>query len=176
MLKQHSKALALAVLAGWLGGALLSSEASAQARPRAGEDITGKTVYLEPGARLRFQASLLGRVYTRSTVALQVVGRGKCSLLACPVTHNNVELWGRRLVMLADRPAGPIQTDRTLRRGDEGNDVLVLQNALIKLGHTLTADSKFGRGTEAAVKDFQQKNGLTADGVVGPVTRDKLRI
>jgi peptidoglycan hydrolase-like protein with peptidoglycan-binding domain len=34
----------------------------------------------------------------------------------------------------------------------------------------IKADGKFGSGTEAAVIEYQSKNGLTPDGVVGPKT------
>ena len=36
------------------------------------------------------------------------------------------------------------------------------------------ADGIYGRNTEAAIKRFQQQNGLTADGIVGPATWQKL--
>lgn len=63
----------------------------------------------------------------------------------------------------------------TLRRGSSGKQVQVLQ-ALLNLwgGYKLSADGAFGGMTFAAVKDFQRRHGLTADGVVGPKTWGKL--
>lgn len=50
------------------------------------------------------------------------------------------------------------------------DDVHRLQRALIRAGFDLDDDGLFGRGTEAAVKEFQRDNGLVADGIVGPKT------
>jgi N-acetylmuramoyl-L-alanine amidase len=36
------------------------------------------------------------------------------------------------------------------------------------------ADGSFGKLTEKAVRQYQQENGLTVDGIVGPVTWKKL--
>ncbi len=59
----------------------------------------------------------------------------------------------------------------TLRYGSSGADVKTMQQALIKLGYAPgAADGKFGRGTEAAVKQFQKVNRLTADGLAGTKT------
>lgn len=59
----------------------------------------------------------------------------------------------------------------TLRRGSEGDEVADLQMLLnSKFGYKLDIDGDFGSKTEAAVKDFQRKQGLTVDGVVGPMT------
>jgi putative chitinase len=52
-----------------------------------------------------------------------------------------------------------------LKLGSEGEDVKKLQ---IKLG--VDPIGKFGPKTEAAVKDWQSKHGLTADGIVGDKT------
>ena len=58
----------------------------------------------------------------------------------------------------------------TIRKGDKGSDVRTCQELLNKLGYGLVADGVFGTKTETAVKDFQKKNNLTSDGIVGPKT------
>jgi len=57
-----------------------------------------------------------------------------------------------------------------------GEDVAALQRALKKAGFSMDADGIFGRNTEAAVRRFQQKKGLTVDGVVGRATRAALGV
>jgi peptidoglycan hydrolase-like protein with peptidoglycan-binding domain len=52
-----------------------------------------------------------------------------------------------------------------LKRGMSGEAVRQVQVAL-----GVTADGKFGVLTEQAVKDFQRKNGLVVDGIVGDKT------
>jgi peptidoglycan hydrolase-like protein with peptidoglycan-binding domain len=61
--------------------------------------------------------------------------------------------------------------------GSTGSGVGEIQDLLADLGYNLTrsmkrrgADGIFGSETEAAVKAFQQKSGLKADGLVGPKT------
>lgn len=68
-------------------------------------------------------------------------------------------------------PAGLYDNIRpTLRRGNSGEYVLQLQQALDKTGAALNPDGKFGTATENAVKAFQQAHGLTVDGICGPAT------
>ncbi|MCC5634839.1 peptidoglycan-binding protein [Nostoc sp. CHAB 5844] len=55
-----------------------------------------------------------------------------------------------------------------------GDDVLAVQKALIQRGFNLKADSIFGAATDNAVTAFQEKQGLTADGIVGSGTRKAL--
>ena len=63
----------------------------------------------------------------------------------------------------------------TLRLGSRGTAVLQLQQALNALGYdTNGADGKFGKGTEQAVKAYQQANGLTVDGKAGVKTLAQL--
>ncbi|MFJ8541558.1 peptidoglycan-binding protein [Streptomyces sp. NPDC093586] len=62
----------------------------------------------------------------------------------------------------------------TLRTGSRGTDVLTAQHLLAARGHRLTADGVFGRRTAKAVRDFQTRSGLKADGVVGPRTWSRL--
>ena len=54
---------------------------------------------------------------------------------------------------------------RTLKKGDHGEDVRVLQRAL-----HLADDGIFGKITEDAVLTFQRTHNLVADGIVGPKT------
>jgi peptidoglycan hydrolase-like protein with peptidoglycan-binding domain len=58
--------------------------------------------------------------------------------------------------------------------GDTGSGVKQIQTALAGHGYKVGADGTFGLQTAQAVKDFQTKNGLTADGIVGPLTWAKL--
>ena len=54
--------------------------------------------------------------------------------------------------------------------GSSGNDVKTLQELLNSNGYQLEVDGKFGPKTQAAVKDYQQKNNLAVDGIVGKNT------
>lgn len=68
-------------------------------------------------------------------------------------------------------------TLNTLEKGAEGKQVKTLQRLLIALGHSCGAsgaDGDFGSATLAAVKDFQAKNGLSIDGIVGVNTWNAL--
>ena len=66
---------------------------------------------------------------------------------------------------------------RVLKNGCSGADVKALQTLLIGYGYDCGewgADGKFGAATETAVKKYQQKNSLEADGKAGPATMGKL--
>ena len=67
--------------------------------------------------------------------------------------------------------------------GSVGEPVGLVQQALVAwgcdedLGHLLPkfgADRSFGSETRSAVKTFQEKEGITDDGIVGPITMGKL--
>ncbi|NJM63854.1 MAG: peptidoglycan-binding protein [Oscillatoriales cyanobacterium RU_3_3] len=53
----------------------------------------------------------------------------------------------------------------------QGEDVRQVQQALIAAGFDIEADGIFGKGTDRAVRQFQQQKGLTVDGIVGDETR-----
>ena len=75
----------------------------------------------------------------------------------------------------AYKNANSAKDDDSLRMGDSGSAVKDLQTKLKKLGYySGTVDSTFGSGTYAAVKAFQKKYNLTADGVAGSETLKKL--
>ena len=148
--------------------------ASAQT-PTAGTDISGKPVYLRKLSVLRYSNSFTARIYTLTTITLQVTGRGVCDAGWCPLRHNNVDLFARRNHVDLSVPQGtPVVTERTLRPGDEGEDVRAIQEVLAKKGAKLTVNGRYDAVTVEAVRDFQRKNGLVVDGTVGPETRKKL--
>ena len=58
-----------------------------------------------------------------------------------------------------------------LEVGSKGSDVTAVQKKLIQWGYLSgSADGRYGEKTRAAVLAFQRKNGLAADGRVGPST------
>jgi Putative peptidoglycan binding domain len=59
----------------------------------------------------------------------------------------------------------------TLKPGDTGTEVAILQRALASLGFSSgKADGQYGPATKNAVARFQQSTGLVADGILGPAT------
>ncbi|EGJ30858.1 MULTISPECIES: peptidoglycan-binding domain-containing protein [Moorena] len=62
----------------------------------------------------------------------------------------------------------------TLRPGQQGDKVRILQKLLLKkYGYRqkqVPLDGTYNDGTVAAIKKFQLKNSLSADGIVGPQT------
>ncbi len=72
-----------------------------------------------------------------------------------------------------------INDGRILRRGQAGDDVRQLQEALVATGHMSRAHAANGPGifgplTQNSVRRFQADHGLDVDGVVGPQTRAAL--
>ena len=66
---------------------------------------------------------------------------------------------------------------RTLYWGSQGDDVRTVQDKLLRWKYyDGKVDGIFGARTYRAVRRFQQKNGLTVDGVVGPSTAVALGI
>lgn len=79
--------------------------------------------------------------------------------------------WG----ITAPKPKPPA-IPATVRKGSKGATVGKLQKALNNKGASpkLTVDNNFGGKTDTAVRAFQRKHKLTADGIVGPKTWAKL--
>ncbi len=86
---------------------------------------------------------------------------GLCVMLAvCAVTASLTSAWGD-----------------AYKKGASGATVTEIQTRLKNWGYySGEVDGIFGSATEKAVKYFQQKNGLTADGVVGAQTLAALGI
>jgi hypothetical protein len=63
-----------------------------------------------------------------------------------------------------------------LNVGDEGADVIALQERLAAQGLPVTVDGVYGQDTADAVMAFQEQEQLTVDGVVGSETGEALGI
>lgn len=61
-----------------------------------------------------------------------------------------------------------------LRKGATGNNVSAMQTALANAGYSVNASGSFDDATEAALRNYQQANGLTVDGIAGDQTLSKL--
>ena len=76
-----------------------------------------------------------------------------------------------------DKARGSSTNKGYLSNGDNGADVKIMQEMLIKIGYSCGeagADGDFGSDTEKALCNFQDANNLEADGKYGPISKAKL--
>ena len=70
-----------------------------------------------------------------------------------------------------DFASSPTVQTAVLKQGSKGGEVKEVQRRLKQWGYyTGSVDGIYGKGTIEAVKRFQKKNGLTADGICGRAT------
>jgi len=75
----------------------------------------------------------------------------------------------------------PQTSNEVHKQGAHGEGVRRAQEQLGHLGYVgadgkpLVEDGKFGRNTEAAVRQLQKDNGLAVDGIIGPKTLDAIK-
>ncbi|MGW5001230.1 peptidoglycan-binding domain-containing protein [Streptomyces hydrogenans] len=94
-----------------------------------------------------------------------------------PATVRAVKTFQREHRLTADGVLGAATWQRlapTLRSGARGDAVKALQTQLRRNGALIAADGAYGPATVAAVRAFQRGRRLTADGVAGPVTWQRL--
>ncbi len=106
-----------------------------------------------------------------------------------PGTKNAVKKFQRRHRLRADGVVGPSTVKALERQAAKartpkvvalqrppvtGPQVKKIQKALRHAGMPVRVDGTFGAQTHKAVKRFQRAQGLRADGVVGPATREAL--
>lgn len=63
---------------------------------------------------------------------------------------------------------------KLIKYRSRGQDVYFLEEILLKLGYQVVVSTYFGKDTHRAVMDFQSKNNLVVDGLVGLKTWSKL--
>ncbi len=95
-----------------------------------------------------------------------------------PKGEESMKRWKAGLLALIFLAAlFPSDANAAVAWGDRGNDVTRIQQRLRQYGYMdAPADGIFGQATYDAVVWFQRKNGLKADGVVGPATAAALGI
>ena len=100
-----------------------------------------------------------------------------------PATEYALELFQRKHGLIIDGIYGSetkklLFSDEakryTVSVGISGTDVREIQERLKDLDYLDKVTGYFGEETEAAVKEFQKRNGLTVDGTVGAKTKDVL--
>jgi peptidoglycan hydrolase-like protein with peptidoglycan-binding domain len=64
---------------------------------------------------------------------------------------------------------------KTLKQGDHGRDVKLLQKYLTKTGIDVDVDGQFGRGTKLAVRKFEKGAQLKVDGKVDPSEAKRIK-
>ena len=116
------------------------------------------------GSMAQFRAdvkAMLGQVESSTTVAKPE---------PAPVTEKK-----ETPASTTTKTASEVISMKTLRKGDKGTQVRVLQWLLNENGYNAgTVDGIYGTNTQNAVKAFQKAAGLSVDGVVGKNTWGKL--
>lgn len=112
-------------------------------------------------------------IIANTTVIGETIAKGLCNALGVPF----VESENAPVPVPAEKDTTLPMQVRMLKRGMKGADVRTLQAALIAYGFSCGAagaDGDFGAGTEAALKQFQTRYSLGADGIAGKGTWGKL--
>lgn len=112
-------------------------------------------------------------IIANTTVIGETIAKGLCNALGVPF----VESENAPVPVPAEKDTTLPMQVRMLKRGMKGADVRTLQAALIAYGYSCGAagaDGDFGAGTEAALKQFQTRYSLGADGIAGKGTWGKL--
>lgn len=155
------------------GGAAADSAAAAAAQPMVysgsrGESV--KTLQAKLNAK-GFNAGSVDGIFGKNTRAA-VMAFQKANGLAADGIVGKLT-WAKLYDTTAALPAA--STQPMVYRGSCGDAVRKLQELLNKKGFDCgAADGIFGRKTYAAVVAFQKANGLSADGIAGPLTWGKL--
>ena len=120
-----------------------------------------------------------GRVYEMDPTWMTCQGRGliqAVSFMAGTVYPELLEDTGDGTETSSDDSSSASSTPDSaptseLKIGDEGDDVLRLQNRLQELGYLFVQPTGlFAEGTEQSVKDFQLLNGMVVTGVADEAT------
>ena len=132
-------------------------------------DTDDVDIYNKVGANAIADAIVKGLKGTTTQVNNQEESRPEGNAWICRLQEEcNSQGFSNQIV---DGFAGPntLSGCPMVRYGARGNITKLIQERLISLGYNVScgADGIFGNGTKQAVMQFQQDNGLSADGIVG---------
>lgn len=106
----------------------------------------------------KIESSIATLKEAKDSVQLQAIGNEKVEVITTTPT-----------------PAATPVSYKVLTRGDEGEDVMKLQQRLFDLGYLAdAADGKFGNKTTTAIKYFQMGHELNVTGIADSATQAKL--
>ena len=154
----------------WVAGGYISSSQVAQGAQVAYVSASGYRVNRRSGSSI--QDSVVGALNDGARIELS----GRQNNGWVQLTDGS---WVAGNLIRYDGPPAPSPsptaspTGAFLQRNSRGSEVVNLQNRLRELGYfpaNQSATGVYGAITEQAVTAFQQKNGVTVDGVVGPQT------
>ena len=159
------------------GGAAADSAAAAAAQPTVYSGSRGESVKtLQERLNAKgYNAGSVDGIFGKNTQAA-VMAFQKANGLAADGIVGKLT-WAKLYDTTAALPAASTATGTQpmVYRGSRGDAVRKLQELLNKRGFDCGAvDGIFGSKTYAAVVAFQKANGLSADGIVGPLTWGKL--
>lgn len=165
-----------------------SSNSNSSSTPTTSENQATPAVPATPAVTTLTNTSGTTTIYLKSNGQTQVVGNsslsaylasGNWSVLktsAIPATPANpsASMLERSPNLNANIIAFQA-VSKNLRHGSMGDYVKFLQNILTEKGFNIgNIDGIFGPKTNAGVVAFQIKNGLSVDGIVGPITKAEL--
>lgn len=78
------------------------------------------------------------------------------------------------IYMLNNVQLNSYQAMGILRLGDEGERITYIQESLKRFNYPISVDGQFGNETLWAIRDFQSRNNISIDGIVGSETLSKL--
>ena len=117
--------------------------------------------------------TLLNKTVYRMDALQEIISTGNWSL-SLPLSCRDIQLTESLLTGAGDARATDLESPRPMLRlrvpMDQQPAVRELQVTLMDNGISLSIDGVFGDQTERAVKEWQNTNGLTVDGIVGPAT------
>ena len=162
-------------------GTIYTITAEFRKYPSLDASIADHSAYLngaKKGTALRY-AGLKGCADYRKAAQIIKDGGYATSLSYVNSLCSLIEKWGLTKYNVTNDSSQQANTNsnRTLKRGDKGEDVKELQTKLIGCNcycGNAGADGDFGKSTKAALKKFQKEHNLISDGIYGSKSKAKL--